>query len=218
MTGAEGFMRILLTGFEPFGKHKINPSEEVVRRLAESRVEGIELNTAILAVHRTSGPEKLIRAFEESRPDAVLLLGEAGGYPVPTLERMFVNLLEYPAELGGGVAVIDEPLKPDGPAAYISTLPVREIYDNVLKAGIPCRLSLSAGTYICNQVGYVIHDHIRRNNFQVIAGLMHLPFLPEQAATLAAAGAWPSMTVETLTRCVSLALESIAMKKTTRML
>lgn len=207
-------MKVLLTGFEPFGKHKINPSEEVLRRLAQSSIEGVELTTAVLAVHRSKGPEKLISTFDEIRPDAVLLLGEAGGYPVPTFERVFVNLLEYGADLGGGVAVMDEPLIPEGPAAYLATLPVREMQDQVLKAGIPCRLSLSAGTYICNQVGYLIHDHIRRNNLQVAAGLIHLPFLPEQAATLASVGAWPSMALEPLTRCVSLALEAVAKKRT----
>src|SRR5438876_8176360 len=103
-------MKLLLTGFEPFGKQTINPSELVVRRLSESRFESVDLVTAILAVHRHTGPDKLMRAFSEHRPDAVLLLGEAGGYAVPNIERVFVNYLDYTADLGGGVAVQDEPL------------------------------------------------------------------------------------------------------------
>lgn len=203
-------MKVLLTGFVPFGKHKINPSEEVVRRLAESGVAGVELATAILAVHPQEGPEKLIQAFEESKPSAVVILGESGGYAVPTIERVFVNILEYAADLGGGVAVTDQPLNPEGPSAYLATLPVRQINDHIMKAGLPCRLSLSAGTYICNQVGYLVHDHIRRGRHKAVAGLIHLPFLPSQAVTMAAAGAWPNMSIETQTKCVALALEAVA--------
>jgi pyroglutamyl-peptidase len=207
-------VKILLTGFEPFGKQTINPSEQVVGRLVKRGIDGVDLTTAILAVHQTKGPEKLLEVFEKSLPDAVLMLGEAGGYPVPTIERVFVNLLEYPAELGGGIAVMDERLSPVGPASYFATFPVREVCDQVVKAGIPCRMSLSAGTYICNQVGYVIHDHIRRKELRTPAGLIHLPFLSQQAALSAPAAAWPSMELDTLTRCVEIALRTVAAKIT----
>ena len=206
-------MKILLTGFVPFGKHKLNPSEEVVKRLAESKLEGVELATAILAVHPTEAPEKLLHIFDESKPDAVLLLGESGGYASPTLERVFVNILEYPAELGGGVALNDGVLEPAGPAAYLATFPFRDIQERVLKAGLPIRLSLSAGTYICNQVGYTILHAIHRRKLQVPAGLIHLPFIPSQAATLAAIGAYPSMALETLCQVTSIAVETMAKKR-----
>lgn len=208
-------MKLLLTGFEPFGKQTINPSELVVRRLAEMRFEGVELATSILAVHRQTGPEKLIRTFSDTRPDAVLLLGEGGGYSVPTLERVFVNLLEYPADYGGGVAVQDEPLNPKGPTAYFATLPVRAMSEEIVKAGIPCRLSLSAGCYICNQIGYVLLDHIHHQGLRVPAGLIHLPFLPEQAAKQAPASAIPSMNLETLCKAVERCIETIAKRHIT---
>lgn len=204
-------MKVLLTGFEPFGKQKVNPSEVVTRALDKSGVEGIELSTAILAVDRVKAPDKLIHAFEEVRPDAVLMLGEAGGYPVPTIERVFINLMEYPAEFGGGVAVADEVLVPDGPGAYFATLPVRRCSERIIAAGIPCRMSLSAGSYICNQVGYVMHDYLRRKRQLARAGVIHLPFLPEQAVSPVAA--WPSMSLEMLTKAVATALKAIAERK-----
>jgi pyroglutamyl-peptidase len=206
-------MKILLTGFVPFGKLKINPSEEVVKRLRETKIPGVELVTSILAVHPKEAPEKLLQVFEESKPEAVLLLGESGGYTAPTIERVFVNILEYPAEFGDGVAVLDQALDPEGPTAFLTTLPIREIQDRVLKAGLPVRLSLSAGTYICNQVGYVILRAIHRRNLQVQCGLIHLPFLPSQAATLASVGAYPSVSLDTHCQVISLALEAIAQKK-----
>src|SRR5581483_7918086 len=147
----------------------------------------------------------LLQAFEESRPDAVLMLGEAGGYPVPTIERVFVNLIEYPAEMGGGIAAVNEKISPKGPAAYFATWPVFECCERIVAAGIPCRLSLSAGSYLCNQIGYVLHDHIRRQQSPLPAGLIHVPFAVEQAASMPPGAAWPSMSVETLVRCVSIA-------------
>jgi pyroglutamyl-peptidase len=205
----EEHVKLLLTGFEPFGKQTINPSEVVVRRLSNSRIPGVELATSILAVHPQSGPEKLLRTFSEVRPDAVLLLGEGGGYAVPFIERIFVNLLEYPASYGGGVGLQDQPVNPTGPSAYFATIPVRAMSEELVKAGLPCQLSLSAGTYLCNQVGYVILDHINRQGLRVPAGFIHLPFLPEQAAKMSPVSAIASMEVETLCRTVSVAIETI---------
>jgi pyroglutamyl-peptidase len=206
-------MKILLTGFVPFGKFKINPSEEVVRCLRETKIPGVELVTTILAVHPKDAAEKLLKVFEESKPEAVLMLGESGGHMAPTIERVFVNILEYPAEFGNGIAVSDQAIDPEGPTAFLATLPIWDIQDRLLKAGLPVRLSLSAGTYICNQVGYVILSAIHRRNLKVPCGLFHLPFLPSQAASLASVGAYPSVSLETHCQVISLALETIAQKR-----
>ena len=46
-------MKILLTGFEPFDKSPINPSEQIVCSLAAESVPGVQLETAVLPVDLT---------------------------------------------------------------------------------------------------------------------------------------------------------------------
>jgi pyroglutamyl-peptidase len=83
-----------------------------------------------------------------------------------------------------GIKVRDQPVVKNGPAAYFSTLPVRALIEALRTAGIPSELSLSAGSYLCNQVFYSMMHHITINNFEIRAGFIHLPALPEQAAAI----------------------------------
>jgi pyroglutamyl-peptidase len=211
--GRRDFVKILVTGFEPFGKHTVNPSKEIILHLAKHAIPGVELVPAILPVHRAKTPELLLRAFDQARPEAVLSMGEAGGSSTPAVERVFVNLLEYSAELGEGVPAVDEPVSAGGAPAYFSTLPVREIHEEILKAGLPSRLSLSAGTYMCNQVGYVMQEHLGRRGLRIPAGFLHVPFLPEQSAQMAPTGPYASMSLDTLCRVATVAIETIAGKR-----
>jgi len=191
-------MKILLTGFEPFGESKINPSEQVVRTLAREKIPGIELHTAILPVERVRGPQVLLDAMKRVHPDAVLCLGEASRRMAISIERVAINLLDYRIPDHAGQQIVDEPIVRDGPAAYFCTLPVRAMYQAVRAAGIPAELSLSAGAYLCNQVLYTLLHYLTQNRINVPAGFIHLPALPEQVA--AREVLMPSMSVETMVR------------------
>lgn len=200
-------MKILLTGFEPFGQQTINPSEEVVKRLESSSLDGMELVTANLAVERYKGPSGITKAYSDAKPDAVLCLGEGGTYPGLFIERIFVNLLDSAMKDNGGNLATDEAINPNGPVAHFSTLPVRRIFEALQKTGIPCKLSLSAGSYICNQVGYTLMDLVQHGDRPIPAGFIHLPFLPEQASKYRDC---PSMSLETMCQGVRIALDTIA--------
>ena len=200
-------MKILLTGFEPFGQQTINPSEEVVKRLENSSLNGMELVTANLAVERYKGPTGITKAYSDTKPDAVLCLGEGGTYTGLYIERVFVNLLDSAMKDNGNHTATDEVVKPDGPDAHFSTLPVRRIFDALKKADIPRKLSLSAGSYICNQVGYTLMDLVQHGDRPIPAGFIHLPFLPEQASKFREC---PSMSLETMCQGVRIALDTIA--------
>src|SRR3989304_5763839 len=88
-------MKLLLAGFEPFGGSAVNPSQQVVRALAQESRPGVELHTAILPVDRANGPAAVLRAVQEIRPDAVLCLGEAAGRMAISIERVAINLMDY---------------------------------------------------------------------------------------------------------------------------
>lgn len=200
-------MKLILTGFEPFGESQINPSEQVVRALEREKIPGIELHTAILPVERVHGPQVLLDAVKRVQPDAVLCLGEASRRMAISIERVAINLMDYRIPDNAGQQITDEPIVRDGPAAYFCTLPVRAMYEAVHAAGIPTELSLSAGVYLCNQVLYTLLHHLAQNRIEIPAGFIHLPALPEQVAARDAL--IPSMSLETMVRGVRVAIEAI---------
>lgn len=201
-------MKVLLTGFEPFGGSEVNPSEQVVRTLAGRSPRGIRLATAILPVDQEAGPAALLRALEETRPEAVVCLGEAAGRTAVCVERLAINLLDYRIADNAGRQTVDQPIVPGGPAAYFATLPVRAIQTAIQEAGIPAELSLSAGAFLCNQVMYVLLHSLHESGRRIPAGFIHLPALPEQAARRSPPIA--SMSLADMVRAVSIALRRIA--------
>ncbi|MCA9919627.1 MAG: pyroglutamyl-peptidase I [Anaerolineales bacterium] len=200
-------MKFLVTGFEPFGQSSINPSEQVVQQLATMQFGDFEVATAVLPVHRTRGPEGLRTAVTQTNPDAVVCLGEAGGRAAISIERVAVNLLDYGIADNDGQQVQDEPIEPDGPAAYFTTLPVRQLKEAIQATGIPAELSLSAGAYLCNQVTYELLHFLAQQQLAVPAGFVHLPFLPQQVAALPRN--YPSMALETMVTAVSTILHTL---------
>jgi pyroglutamyl-peptidase len=201
-------MKVLLTGFEPFGGHAHNPSEMTVRSLEKKAVRGVILRTLVLPVDAQRAPAKVLKAIDQQRPDVVVMLGEARGRASITIERVAVNLLDFALPDNAGARLTDEPVAKGGPAAYFSTLPVRDMLVAARGVGVPADLSLSAGTYLCNQVMYAALHHISENELDTRAGFVHLPALPESIAETG--GAHPTMSVDTLARGVRAMLQIIA--------
>jgi len=191
-------MKLLLTGFEPFGGSQVNPSAQVVDRLAQNGIPGVALHSAILPVDRQGGPAALLNAVRALHPDAILCLGEATRRMAISIERVALNLLDYRMADNAGHQAVDEPIRPDGPAAYFVTLPVRAMLDAVRAAGIPAELSLSAGAFLCNQVTYELLHYLTTHQLNIPAGFVHLPALPEQVTN--AYPPMPSMALETMAR------------------
>ena len=200
-------MKILLTGFEAFGQSSINPSEQVVQRLAEQKFEGFALETAVLPVDRFRGPEALLQHVAQSQPDAVVCLGEAGGRHAISIERVAINLLDFGIADNDGLIVQDEKIVPNGPDAYFTTLPVRQLKQALTAENIPAELSLSAGAFLCNQVTYSLLHFLAEQNLAVPAGFIHLPYLPQQVA--AHRRPLPSMTLDLMKTAVVTILQTV---------
>jgi pyroglutamyl-peptidase len=200
-------VKLLLTGFEPFGGASINPSEQVVHFLNGKVIQGLEIAGCILPVDQVRGPAALMAALAQHQPDAVLCLGEGPRRAVISVERIAVNLLDFRIPDNAGNQVIDQPVVPGAPAAYFATLPERQVYEAILAAGIPVERSLTAGSYLCNQVLYTLLHDLSQKGQNIPAGFIHLPSLPQQAA--AAGAALPSMSLETSCAGVWAAIEVI---------
>ena len=198
-------MRLLLTGFEPFGGESVNPSWEVARALDAAPPTDVELTALRLPVRGRVSFERLLPAFDEGRFDAWLGLGEAGGRPVLSVERLGINLLtDHDAQ---GAAMPEQELVEDGPAAYFSRLPVRELARAMAAAGAPSQVSNTAGAYVCNEVTYVVQHHLAEAGRDVPSGFIHLPYLPEQVTNKPPQT--PSMALDTQLIGVRAAVEFI---------
>ena len=71
-------MKILFTGFDPFGGGSVNPSWEAVLRLPDT-IGGNEIIKLQLPTLFGAGAETLLQAVDKLQPDAVVCVGQAAG-------------------------------------------------------------------------------------------------------------------------------------------
>lgn len=200
-------MKFLLTGFEAFDQSTINPSAEIVKAITVDPQYATFVQPLILPVDTKSAPPALLQSVEFHQPDVILCLGEAAHRPVVSIERVALNLLDFRIPDNNGVIFQDEPIIPHGPAAYFSTIPVRQILHNLLQAGIPAELSLSAGSYLCNQILYTVLHQIAVKQSKQTAGFIHVPSLPQQVVEKNKV--YPSMALETSLSAVKQIINTI---------
>ena len=199
---------ILVTGFEPFTPHKINPTEELARGIDGHRVGEALVRGAVLPVHHAEAPAHVRTLLERWRPTIVLHLGLAGGRSRIALERVAVNVMDYAVPDNVGCQKADEPCVVAGPDALFATLPLRPIVTRLIDAGIPAYVSDTAGTYLCNQTLYTTLHAAARMSPPPRVGLMHVPLSPPMVA--AAGLDQPSMDLSIMRRAVEIALEVVA--------
>ncbi len=199
--------RVLLTGFQPFGGETVNPAQEAVRALcAQPAPEGVELRSVVLPVVFGQAVRELEAAVAEHEPDLVLCFGEAGGRAAVTPERFAVNTNDAPFPDNAGQQPVDETIVEGGPVAYASSLPVAEIVEALVAAGIPAAKSSTAGNYVCNNVFYGLMHLIATSRPQLRGGFVHVPYQSEQALTKHATP--PSLPIETITRALRVVVDT----------
>jgi pyroglutamyl-peptidase len=194
---------ILLTGFEPFGGECVNPSQITVQSLRAKRFGGINLVTSILPVSRFAATQQLDTLINETKPDVVMMLGEAGTRARISPERVAINVDDYRMPDNSANQPKDEAIIADAPTAYFSTLPIRAMVKAMTDADIPAAISNSAGTYLCNRVFYWALHYINTHNLPIKAGFIHLPYLHEQTINKRDC---PSLSRETMIEGIRLSL------------
>ena len=198
-------MKILVTGFDPFGGESINPAIESVKRLPEviggAQIVKLEIPTVVhksLAVIR--------EAILKEDPDMILSIGQAGGRAEVTVERVGINVDDCRISDNEGNQPVDELIYADGPDAYFVTLPIKAMVKAMQEAGIPASVSNSAGTFVCNHVTYGVRYLIEKEFPGKRSGFIHIPYLPSRAASKKA---MPSMELDTIVRGLTAAIEAM---------
>ena len=172
-------MKVLVTGFEPFGGEKINPSLEIVKALPDKiGVHTIIKKEIPTLFYRSS--EILKEILEKELPDVVILLGQAGGRAGITPERVAINVADADIADNNLQKPEDERIFEDGVDGYFSKLPIKKIVKSLNDAGIPAYVSNSAGTFVCNYLFYSLLYFIDKFYPDMKGGFIHIPFLPKQ--------------------------------------
>lgn len=200
-------IKILLTGFTPFGGEEINPAYEALKALPE-QVEGAEIFRALLPTVFGSAAEVLEKEILKVHPDAVICVGQAGGRSGITVEKVAINYRDAAIADNEGNRPEDEPVLPEGPAAYFATIPVKKTAEAIQALGIPAFVSYSAGTYVCNDIFYSLLHMADSRYPGMKAGFIHVPYVPQQTVDKPAGTA--SMALSLITEALTAAVGAVA--------
>ena len=170
---------ILVSGFEPFGGEVVNASWEAVKLLPDE-MDDHPVQKLLLPVEFGRSGDLIEEAAAELRPSVVIAVGEAGGRAHLSVERVAVNLMRARIADNAGFQPDGEAIIPEGPDAYLATLPVDACVAAARADGVPADASETAGLYVCNQLMYRILHAIACNNMHIRAGFIHVPHLPCQ--------------------------------------
>ncbi len=172
-------MKVLITGFDPFGGEKINPAWEAVNALP-NEVDGVEVIKVQIPTVFKKSAQKLFEAIESVKPDAVICVGQAGGRFDFNVERIAINVDDARIPDNEGKQPIDVKIFEDGENAYFATLPIKAMVEEAKKAGVPASVSNTAGTFVCNHIMYSLLYYINKNKLNIRGGFIHVPYISQQ--------------------------------------
>lgn len=172
-------MRILLTGFEPFGRSDINSSWETAYHIGQLAISGVEMKVVQLPVSFISSGKLIRKLLQTHKPDALVMLGQRGKGQNIDIERIAVNMMDSVNPDNDGFSPREFPIVENGSNAYFSNMSVKTLKDALENSNIPSKVSNSAGLYVCNCTYYHALSEIFESELQTKAVFVHLPKLSE---------------------------------------
>lgn len=200
-------MKILITGFDPFGGETVNPAYEAVKLLPDT-IAGAEIIKLEVPTRFHRAGAVMEDAMQRHKPDAVICVGQAGGRAAITPEKVAINLMDGRIPDNAGYQPVDAPIREDGETAYFTSLPVKAMVQRMRDAGIPAAVSYTAGTYVCNYLLYTLLYLIDKKYPNVRGGFIHVPYAMEQVINKPLGT--PSMDLRQIARGLETAVEAVA--------
>lgn len=197
-------MKILITGFDPFGGDHMNPATEAIKLLPQ-QINGAEIITIQVPTVFRKSMDTLFEAIKREIPDMVICIGQAGGRYDITVERVAINIDDARIEDNEGNLPIDSPIFGDGASAYFSNLPIKAMVQAMKAANIPASVSNTAGTFVCNHLMYAALYYVNQYQPDMKAGFIHIPYLVEQVVGKANT---PSMNIQDIVKGLTVAIHA----------
>ena len=198
-------MKVLVTGFDPFGGEKLNPALEAIKSLP-SEIRGAEVRWLEVPTVFYKSAKILEEEIRIYQPDIVLCIGQAGGRKGLTPERVAINQDDARIQDNEGNQPIDLPIRPDGASAYFSSLPIKAMVQAIKEEGLPASVSNTAGTFVCNHLMYQVLYLVEKEFPTIKAGFMHIPYMMEQVVNRPTT---PAMSLVDIRRGIEAAIGAI---------
>lgn len=173
---------VLITGFEKFGGEKINPSENIIKKIRKKKFDNVLIDTIVLPVSYEKSIKILEEYYSKNQVDVAIHLGQAGGRATINLERVAINLMDSIHPDNDDVTLSDKKIIEDGNDAYMTKVKIKELAEFLNKKNIPTSISYTAGQYICNEVYYFSLYNSEKNSNPKFSLFIHVPFLPQQVS------------------------------------
>ncbi len=207
--------RVVLTGYEPWSHASENPTLALLDKARERNFADIELITLRVPVESERLGPLVDEALEAHKPDIWISLGLFPGSSVIAVERTAANVKDFPVPDNVEVQPVDEPVYPDGPFAYQSTLPIKAMVAAMNERAIPAKVSNTASTYLCNQIMYTALHLVQEKRLETRAGFVHVPCTPGYVAQASyPEHEWPSMSLDLMDEAVDAAITTAAQQDT----
>lgn len=203
-------MKVLLTGFDPFGGESVNPAFEAIKLLPDT-IAGAEIVKVEIPTEFTRSISCVEAAIKEHNPDVVIDVGQAGRTRMRNRRESRHQPCRRKNPGQRRRAAVGESAQADGPTAYFATIPVKAMVQNVREHGLPCHVSFTAGTYVCNCVMYNVLHLCATKYPNIRAGFIHVPFACEQVVGKASTMA--SMPLETIAKSLEYCIEAVVTNK-----
>ena len=171
-------MRVLVTGFEPFGEYSENSSWEVAQKVASYAIEGAEVVAERLPVSFARAGEVLSSAIDLHTPDLLIMLGQSAVADRGKLERVALNMMDSAKGDNDGAKPDEEPIYEGEESALFTSLPIKRLRSAIEAQGIAVKISNSAGLYVCNRIYYEALRLCKERAMQAI--FVHLPLFDGQ--------------------------------------
>jgi pyroglutamyl-peptidase len=218
---------IVITGFPAYGGRSLNPAHEIMRAMDGKTIEGVEVIGRLLPVSIKALAGEVSKIVEEHQPLAVISFGLWPGEAMIRLERLGINLGDFEIADNEGTILQDAALSSNGAEARFATLPLRRIEQAMVEAGIPAKVTSTAGTYLCNACLYRFLEATEGRFPRTVCGFIHVPYLPLQVAQALKERKkpglfgvekceWPSMDLAMLVRAAEIAVRETLLSEAPR--
>ena len=182
-------MKILITGFEPFGGSATNSSWEVASAVSRVHIPEVIIKVKQLPVSFGRVAAVLKDAISEVSPDVLIMLGQSGQSESIRIERVAINMMDSSKPDNDGYIPDEVIIHPDGPSALFSTLPLKPLRNALVAQGHNVKISNSAGLYVCNRTYYEALYYLSSQGLATRAVLVHLPKISDE---------WPLSRLQTV--------------------
>jgi len=172
--------KVILTGFEPFGGYKYNPTKESTEYFSNMEtVYGIKVIGLVLPCTYFGAFQILSKVINQEKPDSIISTGLSSSVKGVRFETTFHNMMNGKYPDANGLEPKSLPICDKTHAKDFLLATANNIYlANILKQNkIPVEISIDADAFICNSLGYLTTKKILQDSFSWVKNMfIHIPW------------------------------------------